>query len=441
MNETVSALPDSQSGVAVQATIPGETLFQGFLRTVEALPRFHPRRIGLTALRVGATVTLVSLPITLVGMHVGFAIAMLGLALARPPIHRFPGFWFGLAMSAWIALSVAVTMWSSNSMKLMMHWSVVYTWLSLPCAAVAFHDARTRSLALRILCATAGAAALLAAAQFLIGYNPDAKPWHIAASGKRDGFQRVSGFLGGVLTYAVASALIGILLSSRPAAVLSSTARWLGRLGSLVGLVVSCSRLALLGFTAGIGTYLAGLHWRRWWIAAVAILLIAGGSIFVLSVIAPAKWDKLVKMEDSRWQIWDMSIGIVEQNPVFGIGGRQRFQADCKRQIKRMRAAGEKIRLFDVTHAHNNVLVLASEHGIPAAILHLGFLFALIRHRYLRRKEDAEGFRLALALVVAWMVAGQFNNLISQSESAYALYACLAFAFTTASRSPASQPI
>ena len=73
------------------------------------------------------------------------ALAVAGALLSLAPLHRMPGFWIGVAFAAWQMISLVLTMVLGNypgnpQGKL----GLMYIWLSVPIALMAFHDADTR---------------------------------------------------------------------------------------------------------------------------------------------------------------------------------------------------------------------------------------------------------------------------------------------------------
>jgi O-antigen ligase len=79
-------------------------------------------------------------------------------------------------------------------------------------------------------------------------------------------------------------------------------------------------------------------------------------------------------------------------------------------------------------HAHNTLLALAAQYGLPAALLHLAWLGALLRAAWLRRAADRAGWCLAAALVGAALTGGMLEYLAAQGVTCLALYALLGLA-------------
>jgi O-antigen ligase len=409
-----------------------------FYERIETLPRFHLRRIGLLAMQVGSGLTLASLPFSIASMHIGFVVACAGALLCRPPVHRIPGFMAGVAFSLWILLSIFINRMPSGDLP-MRHFGITYTWLSLPIAAIAFHSRSARIAALSALAAVSTAIAILAAAQFLIGYDRSGSLLHIRALPTMR-YDRVGGTLGGVLTYALASIMVGLLFMSRlTTAGMPRLLAYCGRISSVLGSLLSCSRMALLAAVAAIGAYVTARDRKKFAFALGLMIALSIIICILLAAIVPRKLNGLADGDDQRWQIWEIASKVAQKHPVFGVGGREAFMAAYKSETRGMRSKPRARAAQRAQHAHNNELVLASEHGLPAVFLHFAFLGALLLFFFRLRRTESEAFGLGLALLVAWFIAGQFNNLIGQAESSYALYLCLAVAMScAAAAAPAS---
>jgi Tfp pilus assembly protein PilF len=111
----------------------------------------------------------------------------------------------------------------------------------------------------------------------------------------------------------------------------------------------------------------------------------------------------------SRLEIWKAGAKMVEENPVFGLGpdtfrlGSERYETLLYVQMNQGRSVAD--------NAHNYVVQLAAGVGIPATLLFLGFLAAVVvlAVKYLRKREGEE--RLVYAGLTA-AVIGYFIHLI-----------------------------
>jgi hypothetical protein len=396
-----------------------------YYETLAAISWSHPRRLGLLLMQLGSLITMASLPFSVASMNIGFVTAAVGAVLARPPLHKVPGFAIGALFSGWVILSVAVNSVSGQDIRFS-HCGVAYTWLALPIGAIAFYSRFARAAALSTLAVVVFLIAVLALMQFLLGYDANAGPLHLRFA-RNYRYNRVSGTLGGVLTYGLASIMIGLLLmSTSVAGAMPRSLAVLGRIGACAGVLLSCSRMAMCAAIVAVGTYVIAKDWRKIGVAVGIMLGLSLSACVALAVIAPRKFAEVSDGLEQRWQIWRVSSAVAADNPAFGVGGREAFVAQYEETSKLFEAGRAGNTHRSAQHAHNSELALAAEHGIPAALLHLTFLAALVVFFIRMRRREPESFRLGIVLLVAWLFAGQFNNLAGQSESVYALSICLA---------------
>jgi O-antigen ligase len=122
---------------------------------------------------------------------------------------------------------------------------------------------------------------------------------------------------------------------------------------------------------------------------------------------------------------------MVTDRPLLGHGGRQGFRAAYGAYYAAWlgeQAEAPRKPMRRTPHAHNLLLILASEHGVPAVLLHLSVLGLILGQGWVARDRAPVAFARMGAIVAVWVTSGQFNNLISQGESAYAFWLALAWA-------------
>lgn len=405
---------------------------------VEVLERWHetldrtdaprPAVIGRWLMRSGSVLSLAAMPFSLALMHAGLGIAGLGALLARPPIHRLPGFALAAAFAGWLVLSVLV-----NGQRLS-NLGPAYVWLALYLGMGVFRHARTRNLALSLLLVTASAATLIGIAQFIIGQGDDhplLAKLHIDPAGPRR--QAAKGALPTHLHHGFAMAMAALALWYA----LPPGARWQRRIGVLVtlgGVISSASRAALAGLMTGIALAETSNGWRRALRAGVVLGLLAVASLGGLIATNPERVQRMLRFEDGRWPIWRVSAAIASERPWFGTGGTKTFRAryaelyprlvpDIPDEFVARGGAG-------APHAHNSFLALAAEHGVPAALLHLALLAWLAVAAWRARDRLGPGTRLVLAAIAAAMVGGLFENYAGNSTAIYALWLPVALGFS-----------
>jgi O-antigen ligase len=400
-----------------------------FHRQVAAAKPISVRAIGLRAMQAGTVILFAGLPISQIVMHIGLGFIACGLVLARPPVQRMPGFLWALACTIWmVAGPLTLKCTSSPSADF---GTAAVSWLALYGVVIGCQSEALRRWALRTAAIALCAAAVLALLQFVIGHG-DVRPFRIDADGKR--FQRVGGFFGSGLTLGVVSVCLALVFRSPAIRAISGSAYTnVARVASLVTVVVSLSRMAWLGLATGIGVGITALtgRWRSALLACVGLLALGA----LCMQIAPFGRKVFRPDQDGRWIIWSISAGIAADHPMFGVGGGRSFQ---KIYAERWRDEDAKMhfRVREPTqpHAHNSLLVLASENGIPALVLYLGFLVSLLRGLHGTSRSDRQTWAMGISVLAAWFVAGQFNNLVGEGDRAYVFYACFGLALALAAR-------
>lgn len=378
------------------------------------------RRAAYLALRWSTAIAAAALPISLPLATAALVVALLAALVGRAPIHRAPGFAIAAAFSAWCLVSVAAG-WTPGSQRL----SVLYSWLAFPVAYLAYHDRATRQLALRLLVATLCAALLLAVVQFVVGFDLDRRPLRVSPDGSR--FAHASGFLGYHLTYgAVTALLLPVFLAER-----GTRGRAIGAAAAGAAVVVSVARLAYLGAMAGVTAFLALAAVRRARALALAALLCitaAGG----MALLAPDKLRAAATLQDGRFAIWQVTNDIIRDHPMLGVGGRRGYERAYVARWPEVVGWRDDLWVREprMPHAHNSFLSIAAQHGLPALALYLLLMYRFARAAGQAGGRDRLAGAAAAAVLVTFVVCGQFNDLACQGETAYAFALALALALT-----------
>lgn len=376
------------------------------------------RPLAYRVLRWSAAIGAAVLPISLMLGTAALGVALLAALLCRAPLRRAPGFALSLAFSAWCLVSVAVN-WSGETLRL----SLVYSWLAFPVAYVAFHDRATRTLALRLLAASLSAAAVLAVGQFTVGFAVGHRPLRIASEGVR--FAMASGFLNYHLTFgAVAALLLPVFLAEGRRGLVGGASAGLA-------VVISVARLAYLASVAGLVCFATLAAARRG--RALALVLLAGALAFAaLALLQPAKLRSAMELRDGRFAIWEVTTTIIDAHPVLGVGGRRAFTREYETLWPEVVGWRSDLPCHEpsVTHAHNSFLSITALHGLPALGLYLLLLVGLARAAHRATARDCRAGAAAAAVLMTYVVAGQFNDLAGQGETGYAFFIALALALT-----------
>ncbi len=118
-------------------------------------------------------------------------------------------------------------------------------------------------------------------------------------------------------------------------------------------------------------------------ITILVIVLIAVIAIGVVSYTASLS-DKLkpgIKQAEGtllfRVQLWDLSLPLIRQNPIWGIG------------LNNFRVLVPEVRFF-LSHAHNQLIHIAVEMGIPAMIAYFSILLAVMYMAFYTWKNSSD---------------------------------------------------
>lgn len=398
-----------------------------------ALAASPVRTWGMHLLQAGMVLVVAALPVSIALMNTGLGLAWLGVLLARAPVHKTVGFWWGMAYVAWQIVSRMAGLVEGRDVS--GGFGMMYTWTGLCLAQVAFSGqssgaALARRWSVRLLLFSTGAAVLVALGQFFIGHQGSARPLRISPGGTR--FGHGTGFFAIHLTFGVMMMMMILVALGGALRTWSGWRTWGWILGGLatVGLVFSMGRLSFVGIAVG-GAALVAAFGRRYFLRAVlaglAMAMIAG---VVLATLQPTRFEKMLRFEDGRWPIWKTSVTMAAQHPVVGIGSSRAYRSAY-------------LDLYDVVnpsipnefpkgapHAHNAFLSLVAEHGLPAVVLWLALLVVVLRALHARVATHPQTWRTGAALVAGFLAAGLFEHLAGDGESCHALWtllgACLA---------------
>lgn len=349
----------------------------------------------------------------------GFALAVLGLLLARAPVHRLPALWVGLGLGAWVLASNLAGMWREQPGCGRLS-GLTYTWFAVPLVAAAASDPRWRRFALRGLIVTGGAALGVGLAQFLIGLGKG--PLNINPDGSR--FLLARGFS----SYHLSFGFAGAVLAALSVPVLDSAAWvWAGRCIGLVTFGICGARACLLGGTAAIGTALAA-RGRRWLVVAVVVVVVLGGALVARMALSDAgRLRSMLSGQDGRWPIWQVTGAMIGERPLLGIGHRKAFELAWNPLYERVAPGppNEFGASSGCPHAHNWLLAVAAEHGLPAAALHLALVLIVLAALWRRRRASPEAFQAGCGLAVAALVCAMFEPLPIQAAPGMGFHAAL----------------
>ncbi len=204
---------------------------------------------------------------------------------------------------------------------------------------------------------------------------------------------------------------------------------------TILGLLGSQARSAILGFGAAVVIFiiLAEKSIRKY-----LIIVVLAGSIALLLVV-PGLTERFMLVfsqhsdynEGPRLRLWQTSVKIVEDNPVFGVG-----QGNFGLVFDKYKVPG----LYKSTaHPHNDFLSVAVDGGLVTLAAYLVLWGVIIWQmiRMIRKSEANEKLlwlpRAGLALTAGICFAGLFQNYMSDAEVGGAVWFSLGLVFSAGS--------
>ncbi len=359
-------------GDAVEADVLGV-----HQRRIEALPTAHPRRIGLWLLRIGMACFLPACITGTAGPNICFAIAGAGWLLCLPPLRGCVGLVWGLAFTGWV-VATALIDGAVGPVRWPMHGAgLAYTWIAMIFAQVAFRHRRILQASLSATLVLVCASAVLCVLQLLCGIGDG--PLHLSQRGLP--FEHGVGFFSLHLTEGPVMAVCSLLFACAACTGLLR-ARWarLGLAASMLALVASTSRMAYLGAVAGWCLWRGLGSLRRMAYAVALVACAAALAMIFLLALQPEHTRTALHGQDGRWVIWRATTTMIAEHPLLGTGGPEGYKAAYNDAFSRANPAArnEFAHGGGAPHAHNSLLSIAAEHGLPAVPLYLALLGSIL---------------------------------------------------------------
>lgn len=375
---------------------------------------------------LGSSSVLAGLFFTPPWVYIGLGCLAMGAILQGFRIDRMPGFYWGIALAAWIILSVVNALIHHSPGVELKFPNVGSAWLMTPLVALAAMDPKRRTWMLRAFLIAACISLTVALLQFCIGLGTKGF-FRIDPNGTAFCYAR--GFSAIHLTLAFSAALF-LVVFSQPAKILGidRISSWLGRVVGSVLVLIPGSRAGVLGAVAGL--FISFIRKDRRWILGTIVIT----SVLIIAVVLrfwffdPVRLKSMVEAKDGRWPIWKTTVLTIQENPVLGCGGRKAYKTQYAAAYERANPG----QLIDypngAPHAHNTQLAIGAEFGIPAILLHAGFFAAIVLFCWRHRQCAPEGWRLALGVVTVIFVAGLFEPFATQAVPGFGGAAVLGIA-------------
>lgn len=382
-------------------------------------PRDAAARWGRLLAAVGVSAFGLGVAFKIAAMTIPLGLVVLGLAMARAPAHRMPGFWPLVALLAWALLSGLVSPledpWGG--------FGYLYVALALPllCCALA---ARPWALRWTTIGALTGLLvhSLLATLQFTVGMDkdavlqldPDGQRFHYAPGWRQRNV--------GPAMYA--GAMLLVAWHSRPGEYAPSALQWVARVAGLGAVLMTKARSAILALCAAlVGAF--ATSWRRALVGALAAILLGSAGLGLMYLRSPDRVHKLLTLDDPRWAYWRLGAHDIQADPWFGRGGQRAFRDGVE---KRWVEVNPEERFDPVLkyNLHNTPLNYAAFHGLPAGVFHLLFLLAIGLACWRASRQGGLAFSAWCYVVVCGMFDATWSAQTTAYPFALALALCLA---------------
>ena len=280
-----------------------------------------------------------------------------------------------LVFLAWVLATWPFSLHPDDAFaKLPKYWM----WFVFFASLAALDDRQTARRAVTVMVVAAGIAALYGIAQHFFCEAAPRPAWLLTQVQLRQangGYCHAVGFFDQHLTYGNGMALV----------LLTGVGLWLAETGRrrawltaplalcLLGVLWSYARSAWLGLFAGLAVF-GGMLGRRALAAALLGAALIGGAAYVASPSLAQRMQNSFRSDENleRIYIWKTTLAMIADHPLFGVGpGAYRRMTPTYRE-------GYNIHWTATGHAHNSYLQYAAESGVPAALLFVAFLAALI---------------------------------------------------------------
>lgn len=192
-------------------------------------------------------------------------------------------------------------------------------------------------------------------------------------------------------------------------------------LASQVGLaciLFNYSRSTIVALIIGaiVLVILVGARYRKW-VSLVLLLTLAVGVVvspdFLNRFRNMGETEFSIEYANSRFAIWEATVFMIEENPVFGVGPGNFSEKYIEHRTNR---TGRNL-----SHAHNDFLNVAAVSGIPGAILFILLWSLVLLYLYKGYVRCPEGFQKGLLLgsflaSAVFVVMAQFEAFFADEE-------------------------
>lgn len=286
--------------------------------------------------------------------------------------------WIAIAYIAWLVFTCLIGSTPLASLEIARE---EWLFLIVPIGITVLRDPKRRAGIILFLATGAFVIALYAISQHWTGYTLFRTRELVPAP---DSGYRVAGFFAHRLTFANVFSVTGIFLWAfafrKETWAGQALRRWFILLAAIAAMVASAltySRGPIAAIIIGlILTALIGGRKYAW--RSVGIVVVAVTALLLLRPGLTARFSESFQQEvhgtyeGSRLYIWKHSLQIIEAHPIFGVG-KGNFKPEYGKLL------GPDVPAFRIqAHAHNDVLTVMANSGIPGALLFVALWAAVL---------------------------------------------------------------
>ena len=298
-------------------------------------------------------------------------------------------------------------------------WSIREDWLFLPVivGAIMFRDIKNLTLVLDFFAAGIAVMGVYGIWQHFVGIDF----YHGVLLDRMTFGYRAIGNFSTYLTFSGLFALATIFLV--PAAFTAAAGK--RRIGYLIAsqIALACilfnySRSSILALVVGIIALVLLISARyRKWVIMVLLLTLAIGMVISPDFLHRFKnlgaTEFNVGYANSRLAIWQATLDMIADKPMTGVGPGNFHKEYIQHRQNR---TGK-----DLSHAHNDILNVAAESGVPCALLFVLLWFLVLYHLFRGYRRCPEGFQRGLILgsflaSIVFLLMAQFEAFFSDEE-------------------------
>jgi O-antigen ligase len=362
-----------------------------------------------------------SIAVSQIALGVAVVLFVVQLIRTKPNLTISPLRHIWLLMVLYVGWMVIASILNDNAATSLVEIREGWLFLAVPAGVLVMQNQRDRRCILNAFIVALIVAALYGVLQYFTGLS--LFKTHAAAEMPFGGFRAQGGFshaltYGNYISVAAVTLLTLALHRQSDLPLLWSTLAVVVGLLAVIATVLSFSRGPIIGLILSLVIIAALLRSRK----ALAALAVGGLVCAVLIWQVPYMADRFTtgaiverdgNYQRSRRYIWSHTIEIIRQHPVIGVGPAN-FRDHYRATIPE-----ESVPEFVVPHAHNDLLQVTVEGGLPAAVLWLGLWLAILTVAWRGRRHRSPDRLPAPAYSLAMLLGSLMFLMTSVTEASF----------------------